>query len=129
MSSSGAGRGSTANIDLDIDAPRESEVLEALDGLGYRVETDWRPNRVELTGDRGGYVDVHPLRLEPDGTARQVDLDGGWHVWSADWFTAGTLDGRTISCVSAHAQRLFRTGCELRASDLHDLRQLDIIGP
>ena len=36
------------DVDIDFDAGYEGEVLDVLSDLDYRVETDWRPNRVEL---------------------------------------------------------------------------------
>src|SRR4051794_25159397 len=39
------------DLDLAIDAAREAGVLAALAGLGYAVETDWRPARVQLAAD------------------------------------------------------------------------------
>jgi lincosamide nucleotidyltransferase A/C/D/E len=36
------------DLDVDFDAAYEAETLAALQELGYVVETDWRPNRIEL---------------------------------------------------------------------------------
>jgi hypothetical protein len=35
-------------VDLAIHADDEVDALTALAGLGYTIETDWRPTRVEL---------------------------------------------------------------------------------
>lgn len=113
------------DVDLDFDAGYEAAVLDALTGMGYGIETDWRPNRVELAATGRGYVDLHPLVIDPDGSARQAALDGGWYEFPQSWFTTGTLDGRTIPCVSLEAQRLFHAGYELRQVDRHDLAELD----
>ena len=45
------------------------EVLAVLRDLGSVIETDWRPNRVQLVA----------LVIDDDGTARQSALGGGWH--------------------------------------------------
>jgi len=113
------------DVDVDIDAECEEAALAALAALGYVVETDWRPNRVELAAPGRGWVDVHPLLLAEDGSARQAALDGGFHVFPAAFFTLGSLDGVPVPCVSAAAQRLFRGGYEARAADIHDLDQLE----
>jgi len=42
------------DVDVDIDAAYEDTVLSALAGLGYTVETDWRPSRVELVAPSRG---------------------------------------------------------------------------
>lgn len=113
------------DVDLDFDGGYEAEVLDALTGMGYGIETDWRPNRVELAATGRGYVDLHPLVIDPDGSARQAALDGGWYEFPKSWFTTGTLDGMTVPCVSLEAQRLFHAGYELRQVDEHDLAELD----
>jgi lincosamide nucleotidyltransferase A/C/D/E len=113
------------DVDVDFDADHEDDVLEALTALGYSIETDWRPNRVELSASGSRWVDLHPLLIDDNGDARQAALDGGWHEMHRSWFTAGTLGEVTVPCVSVEAQRLFHTGYELRAVDLLDLAQLD----
>ncbi len=113
------------DVDIDIDAACEQTALRVLADLGYTVETDWRPNRVELAAAGRGWVDLHPLLLDMDGSARQASLDGGYHVFPRSFFTAGSLDGVIVPCVSAKAQRVFRTGYELRTVDVHDLTVLD----
>jgi lincosamide nucleotidyltransferase A/C/D/E len=116
------------DVDLDIDAAFEQRVLEALEALGYQVETDWRPNRVELVAPERVYVDVHPLVIDDEGNARQAALDGGWHEFPHSFFTVGRLGHALVPCVSAEAQRLFHTGYELREVDKHDLAVLDQLG-
>jgi len=113
------------DVDVDFDAAYETVVLQQLADLGYSIETDWRPNRVELAAPGRGWVDLHPLVLDDEGAARQAALDGGWHEFPTSWFTTGTLQGETVPCVSAEAQRRFRSGYELRQVDLDDLAELD----
>jgi len=113
------------DVDLDVDANVEDAVLAALSEFGYVVETDWRPNRVELAAPGNRWVDLHPLVLLADGSARQAALGGGWHEFDRSWFTTGSLGGQRVPCVSAQAQRLFHSGYELRTIDLLDLAQLD----
>ena len=112
------------DLDIDLEAAFESEAVEALRGLGYEIETDWRPNRVELAARGLGWVDLHPLLLAADGSARQAALGGGFHEFPASYFTTGSLNGRLVPCVSAEAQRAFHEGYELGPKDHHDLRVL-----
>ena len=112
------------DVDVDFDADHEVDVLEALAGLGYSVETDWRPNRVELAASGSRWVDLHPLAIDENGDARQAALDGGWHEFHRSWFTTGILGGVTVPCVSVEAQLRFHTGYELRTVDRLDLAQL-----
>lgn len=113
------------DLDVDFDAAYEQQALAVLQQLGYVVETDWRPNRVELVAPARGRVDLHPLLLAEDGSARQAALDGGYHRFDASWFAVGQLGGQPIPCVTAEAQRLFHEGYEHRAVDQHDLQLLD----
>lgn len=112
------------DLDVDFDAAYEAQALAVLQQLGYVVETDWRPNRVELAAPKRGWVDVHPLLLAEDGSARQAALGGGYHRFDRTWFTVGELGGRPVPCVTAEAQRLFREGYEHRPVDRHDLELL-----
>lgn len=117
------------DVDVDFDATREEAVLAVLSTVGYVIDTDWRPNRVELVALRRGRVDLHPLVIEADGSARQAALGGGWHHFPRAYFTTGRLHGVTVPCVSAEAQRAFRTGYPLRDVDRHDLAQLTRLPP
>jgi lincosamide nucleotidyltransferase A/C/D/E len=109
------------DLDLDIDGAFEEEVLTALHDMGYAIETDWRPNRVELAAAGRGWVDVHPLLIDGEGNARQAVLDGGWHEFPSSFFTVGCLGLVSVPCVSIEAQLLFHVGYDLRDVDLHDL--------
>jgi len=113
------------DVDVDIDAAFEDAVLTALQELGYAIETDWRPNRVELGAPGRGWVDVHPLVIDDEGNGRQAALDGGWHELPRSFFTVGRLGDITVPCVSVEAQRLFHSGYELREIDLYDLALLE----
>jgi lincosamide nucleotidyltransferase A/C/D/E len=106
------------DVDVDIDADDEGLALSVLAELGYRVETDWRPNRVELIAPGRGWVDVHPLIVDAEGNARQAALDGGFHQFPKSYFVEGTLYGVPIPCFfqrpSARSDR--DTNCETSTS-------------
>ena len=114
------------DLDLDIDASNDRLALHVLTELGYEIETDWRPNRIELIA-AAGWVDLHPLLFDPDGSARQPALDGGIHTFPKAYFDSGTLAGRPVGCFSVEAQLRFHSGYDLRPVDTHDLRQLDAL--
>lgn len=113
------------DVDIDIDGAFENEVLTALDGRGYAIETDWRPSRVELAAPGRGWVDLHPLDIDDAGNARQAALDGGWHELPRSFFTVGRIGGVAVPCLTVEAQRFFHTGYELRDVDRQDLAELD----
>ncbi len=83
-----------------IHDPRVHALLEALADLGYTVETDWRPNRLEQAAPGRGWV-------------REVVVHDR------------NLGRSQRPCLSREAQRLSRSGYELRRSDLLDLAALD----
>jgi len=122
------GRQTREHRDVDVDLPQEQEAtaLEALAALGYRIDEDRRPNRVELRAADGSRVDVHPLAIDDDGV-RQAGEQGEWYVFPADCFTTGALDGRPVPCFTSGAQRFFHTGYDLRPQDRADLAQLDAV--
>jgi len=113
------------DLDLTIDAADLDRCLTALGRLAYTTETDWLPVRIELraTGDR--WVDVHPVTFDEKGHGRQPDLDGGFFDYPPDAFTRGVIVGRAVPCLSAHQQRVFRSGYVPRPQDVHDLAQLE----
>jgi lincosamide nucleotidyltransferase A/C/D/E len=121
-----AGRQTRAHRDLDlaVDATHEAAVLTALEGLGYAVETDWRPTRVELAAPGRGWVDVHPVAFGADGDGVQIGPHGERWVYRAACFVTGTIGGRTVGCISATQQIAWRAGYQLRAVDHHDLAVL-----
>ncbi|MGY1603727.1 nucleotidyltransferase domain-containing protein [Geodermatophilus sp. SYSU D00815] len=124
-----AGRQTRAHrdVDLAIDAAEEADVLAALAGLGYAVETDQRPTRVELVAPGRGRVDVHPLVFGADGSGVQTGPGGERWVYPADCWTTGRVAGRTVGCVCAAQQVAWRSGYELRTVDHHDLAVLRLL--
>lgn len=124
-----AGRQTREHRDLDLAVNAEDLgcCLEVLDQLGYAVETDWLPVRIELRASGARWVDVHPVSVSADGHGRQPDLDGGHFDYPRAAFTSGSIGGRPVNCLSAQQQRRFRTGYEHRPQDIHDLAELDAL--
>ena len=57
-----------------------------LGNLGYKIDTDWKPVRIELYSDELGYLDIHPFVLNEDGTSKHADLEGGRYEFEKDYF-------------------------------------------
>ena len=100
------------DIDIDFDGDFEEILLHALRGMGYVITTDWSPSRVELHHREHGFLDIHPLIIGEDGSAKQAAPDGGWYHLEAIWFSSSTFEGRVIPCISAEAQKLVHSGYE-----------------
>jgi len=112
------------DLDIDVDAGQEAEVLTVLERLGYAVETDWRPNRVELAAPGRGWFDVHPLTSDAEGNRWQAGLAGERYRYPADCFVAGSILGRPVRCLSAAQQLEWHQGYELREVDRADVALL-----
>jgi lincosamide nucleotidyltransferase A/C/D/E len=112
------------DLDVDVDAAHEPVALTVLGRLGYEVETDWRPNRVELSAPGRGWVDVHPLTADAEGHRWQAGLDGERYLYPAGSFVTGSILGRPVRCLSAVQQLEFHQGYELRDTDHADLAVL-----
>lgn len=113
------------DIDIDFDSESEKVLLDALKEKGYKITTDWSPSRIELHHPELGYLDIHPLIINKDGSARQAAPDGGWYEFEAKWFSTAVFEGRIIPCISAEAQKLFHSGYELREVDKIDMKNLE----
>ena len=74
------------DIDIDFDAQYMEKLLDMLLYIGYKIDTDWKPVRIELYSDELGYLDIHPFVLNEDGTSKQTDLEGGWYEFEKDYF-------------------------------------------
>ena len=108
------------DIDINFDAQHTEKLLNVLLNLGYKIDTDWKPVRIELYSDELGYLDIHPFVLSEDGTSKQADLEGGWYEFEKDYFGSAFFEGKTIPCISLKGQRVFHSGYELRDKDKHD---------
>jgi lincosamide nucleotidyltransferase A/C/D/E len=113
------------DLDLALDARNETVALRVLERRGYRVETDWRPVRVELVAEGRGWVDVHPAVFDAAGHGRQADVGGG----KFDYPPAGVRRGHSWRvrepCLSRGQQLTFHSGYEPRDIDLLDLALLE----
>ena len=89
------------DLDLAVDARHEAAAFSVLASLGYDVETDWRPVRVEFVAHGRGWVDVHPVEFDLDGRGRQADTDGGFFDYPPDAFTEGMIEGVRLPCFVA----------------------------
>lgn len=122
-----AGEQTRPHDDLDLMHREEQEprVLEALAKLGFAETLSWRPVRFVLTDPAGREIDLHPLRFAPDGSAEQSSLTPGEPFrYPARCFVTGTIQGRTVPCLSVEQQLHFHQGYEPRERDLHDLKLL-----
>lgn len=112
------------DLDLALAADREAAALAALSKLGYVIETDWRPVRVEIVAAGRGRVDLHPVAFDEAGDGHQAGLDGGSFRYPKECFTTGTIAGRQVKCLSVEQQLHFHSGYEPRGIDRADVALL-----
>jgi lincosamide nucleotidyltransferase A/C/D/E len=126
-----AGRQTRAHRDLDlaVDATFEAAALRALESLGYAVETDWRPVRVEVAAPGRRWVDLHPVTLDAAGNGVQAGPDGQTFLYPAAGFTTGSIGGREVGCITAEQQVAWHSGYEPREVDVADLAVLRQLVP
>jgi lincosamide nucleotidyltransferase A/C/D/E len=115
------------DIDVDFDGEYTGILLDALNRRGFVITTDWSPSRIELHHTKLGFIDIHPLIIQEDGSAKQADPQGGWYEFKAEGFSSALFEGRLIPCITAQAQKCFHKGYELREIDLIDLKNLGYI--
>ena len=77
------------DLDLAVDADYLQATLGALARLGYSVQTDWLPVRVELAASGQRWVDLHPLRLDEAGDGVQAGLDGAVFLYHSSCCVSG----------------------------------------
>jgi lincosamide nucleotidyltransferase A/C/D/E len=114
------------DLALDVTHADLDLAIGALGRLGYGVETDWRPTRVELAAPSARWVDLHPVVFDEQGTGWQVDVDDlPPFRYPPEAFTAGSIDGSVVRCLSVAQQLLFHRGYPPRPHDLVDIALLE----
>jgi lincosamide nucleotidyltransferase A/C/D/E len=116
------------DLDLAVDADDLDACMGALAALGYHVETDSLPLRVEVAAPGRRWVDVHPVAFDVEGHGLQGERDGVHFDYPPEAWTRGRIGERTVPCLSVTQQRRFHSGYEHRAQDEHDLLLLDTLG-
>jgi lincosamide nucleotidyltransferase A/C/D/E len=117
------GRETRPHGDVDLGLADDSVrlAIDALEPLGYAVEVDERPGRVQLRGPRGG-VDLHPIHWDDRGHGRQHGLNGevfGYPPGSLD--AEGLIAGRRVRCGTPELQLAFHLGYAPREHDRLDM--------
>jgi lincosamide nucleotidyltransferase A/C/D/E len=111
------------DLDVFLDETAMADAVAWLERDGYRVAEDWRPVRVELRHAERA-VDLHPMRIEPNGDGVQPLLDGGSIVHPARSRTDGEIAGQRVIVADAERLLALRDGYAPRPVDVHDLRLL-----
>ena len=113
------------DLALDVTSASAERALCVLQGIGYDVETDWRPARVELTASSKRWVDLHPVVFDRQDTGWQANVeDLPPFRYPPEAFARGIISGVGIGCLSVEQQLLLHTGYPARPHDRSDIELL-----
>ena len=114
-----------ADLDLLISEQTSSRARQSLAAAGFVGALDELPTRFEMTHQRLGVVDLHPIRFDANGNPR-LELPGGasWVYRSGALDAKGTIGARRCRCLSAQEQLRLHHGYEPREIDQADIRLL-----
>ena len=115
------------DLDLAVDAEDFDRCMRALAALGYHVETDALPLRVEVAAPGRRWVDVHPVAFDDEGHGLQGEREGVHFEYPPEALTHGRIGDRTVPCLSVAQQQRFHSGYGHRSQDEHDLLLLDTL--
>ena len=78
-----------------------------------------------MANSTGSEVDLHPLALAEDCSARQAaDNLGATFTYPTECFVNGSIRDTKVPCLSVAQQLYFHQGYEPQDKDLHDMAQL-----
>ena len=112
------------DVDLGIASESVPVAIDALARLGYAVELDQPPARVELAGPNGR-VDLHPIAWDADGAGRQTGLEGEVFDYPPGSLDAiGEIGRREVRCGTPELQLAFHSHYVPRDHDRRDMAAL-----
>ena len=92
------------DLDVIIRADDSRKAMQATAALGFSVMTDDLPRGFVVRDDTDRRVDFHPVRFRSDGSAVQQGIRGEW-VYSAPGLRGiGSIDGRSVRCLTPEEQ-------------------------
>jgi lincosamide nucleotidyltransferase A/C/D/E len=110
------------DLDLVAELQHSERIIELLGGLGYELVAGAPPKSFVLVDEIGRQVDVHPVTFDAEGGG-VYQMEGGreW-VYPAEGFAGqGSVEGRTVRCLSPEVQVLVHAGYELTEKDYREL--------
>jgi lincosamide nucleotidyltransferase A/C/D/E len=122
------GKQTRPHKDLDIvvqqqDVPRLRHLLEA-QRFGDVERDDTSPWNFVLGDSAGHEVDVHAIVFDGAGNGLYGPVERGVMYPAASLTGTGSIDGRSVRCISPEWPIKFHTGYKLKDSDFHDVAAL-----
>ncbi len=113
------------DLDLAVDADEMPAILKLLFEVGYLIRSDEMPARLELVKTGDARIDLHPLHFNERGDGIQKLRDGSVGIYTAEGLAGmGSINGKTVKCLSASIQLEFHCGYQPDDNDRHDVALL-----
>jgi lincosamide nucleotidyltransferase A/C/D/E len=115
-----------ADLDIVIEQRDLATAVEALTSRGYEpvLRDDTRPENFVLGDDAGHEVDFHVIVLDATGRGAYGPAEIGHEYPAAALAGSGTINGRTVACISPEWLVRWHTGYPLAAKDFADVAAL-----
>jgi lincosamide nucleotidyltransferase A/C/D/E len=115
------------DLDVVVGVDHVSRLIVVLANLGFTEIKTWpgSPEVIVLRDPNDRRVDVHPVRFDIEGNGVQK-IEGGreWTYPAAGFAGAGTVEGRSVRCLTPEVQILCHAGYELDEDDVRDIAAL-----
>jgi lincosamide nucleotidyltransferase A/C/D/E len=115
-----------ADVDIVLEERHLASAVEALTDRGYRPvpRDDTRPWNFVLADDAGHEVDFHVIVLDATGRGAYGPAELGTEYPAAALAGSGTIDGRSVDCITPEWLVRWHTGYALAATDYADVAAL-----
>ena len=112
-----------ADLDIVIQQEDVQKLRDALTGFGFEdVESDDRTDwNFVMANQAGQRIDFHVIVIDEQGRGMYGPPERGVFYSSSSLEATGTVNGRTVRCLTAEYQVQSHTGYELDENDIKDV--------
>jgi lincosamide nucleotidyltransferase A/C/D/E len=101
-------------------------IKQVLGEKGFVVAEDELPTRFVLKDSNGRRIDFHTVTFDEEGGGIQTLQSGNTYRYPPQGFTGtGTVNGRSLKCLTAEVQAECHYGYLPNDKDIHDMRLLN----
>jgi lincosamide nucleotidyltransferase A/C/D/E len=122
---SSAGKRAHDDLDVVIGLHHVEPAQQVLGAFHFALTVDELPTRFVLCDDYERRIDFHPVTFDIEGGGVQHLQDGSRFRYPPEGFGGtGSIDGRSVRCLTAEVQMLCHTGYVPDENDEHDMQLL-----
>ncbi len=115
------------DLDVVIALHHVEPAQQILGACSFVVTVDELPTRFVLCDDHDRRIDFHPVTFDTTGGGIQHLQDGSTFRYPPEGFSGtGSIDERSVRCLTAEVQMLCHTGYVPDENDQHDVQLLHI---